>query len=296
MGCNGYARSLTLNDKVIIGIHGLSNKADAETLRAWWKAAMSEGLLRNCGVKSLDVDVELAYWADLMYPAPAVVSEMQEPYLPAEGEGPLPRARLSVGKLAAIRVQEGVGKVLEKLFGVPLAEEFISDALEARMPDLHRYKHDWRALNAVRARLIELLEVAQARGQQIMLMAHSMGSIVAYETLREAWSTVPELEVAQFVTMGSPLGLAEVKEVVVGPLRVPECVARWSNFADPRDRVCRWDTFLNDEYAANSRGVTVSDHLIINGYVSPAGEPNPHKIYGYLRAPEMSDLLSGFVG
>ena len=260
MGCNGYARSLTLNDKVIIGIHGLSNKADAETLRAWWKAAMSEGLLRNCGVKSLDVDVELAYWADLMYPAPAVVSEMQEPYLPAEGEGPLPRARLSVGKLAAIRVQEGVGKVLEKLFGVPLAEEFISDALEARMPDLHRYKHDWRALNAVRARLIELLEVAQ------------------------------------FVTMGSPLGLAEVKEVVVGPLRVPECVARWSNFADPRDRVCRWDTFLNDEYAANSRGVTVSDHLIINGYVSPAGEPNPHKIYGYLRAPEMSDLLSGFVG
>lgn len=128
-----------------------------------------------------------------------------------------------------------------------------------------------------------------------MLIAHSMGSIIAYEVLRDAGRALPGLQISRFVTAGSPLGLAAVKEIVAAPLRVPECVARWSNFADPRDRVARWDTCLSEDYRANSSGVTISDQLVINGYVSPSGKPNPHKIYGYLRTPEISELIAGFV-
>jgi hypothetical protein len=127
-----------------------------------------------------------------------------------------------------------------------------------------------------------------------MLIAHSMGSIVAYEVLRDCEHAVPGLEVAHFVTVGSPLGLAEVEEVVSGPMRVPDCVARWSNFADPRDQVARWDTFLSENFEASRKGVVIVDHLVINGYLSPTGKPNPHKIYGYLRTPEVSDLIAGF--
>ncbi|HYA47103.1 MAG TPA: hypothetical protein VEF92_06075 [Burkholderiales bacterium] len=283
-----------MNAKLIIGIHGLNNKPEPDILRNWWMAAISEGISRNCQGQKIEVDFELAYWADVMYSAPKTLAEEAESYVAAGGSGPLPRAGMSIRRMAEARIEEGVGKVLEKVFGTPLAETVVRDAVETRAPDLHRYKHHRAKRDAVRERLREPLRAAHARGRQIMLIAHSMGSIIAYEVLRDAGRTLPGLQVSHFVTMGSPLGLTEVKEIVAGPLLVPECVARWSNFADPRDRVARWDTCLSEDYRASGSGVTISDHLVINGYLSPSGGANPHKIYGYLRTPEVSDLIAGF--
>jgi pimeloyl-ACP methyl ester carboxylesterase len=127
-----------------------------------------------------------------------------------------------------------------------------------------------------------------------MLIAHSMGSIIAYDVLAAAGRTLPGLRVSHFVTVGSPLGLSPVKEILAAPLRVPECVERWGNLADPRDHVARWDTRLSSDFRENSAGAAISDHLVVNGYVSPSGKPNPHKIYGYLRTPEMSERIASF--
>jgi len=283
-----------MSTKLVIGIHGLNNKPRPDVLRDWWTAAVDEGISRNCEGQRVDVDLELAYWADLMYSAPAAPAEQVEPYVAAGGSGPLPRAGRSIRRIARVRIQEGVGKVLEKVLGASLAENAVRDAVEARVPDLHRYKHHRAAQDAIRERLREPLRIAHAMGRQIMLIAHSMGSIVAYDVLRAADRILPNLRIAHFVTLGSPLGLTEIKEIVAHPLRVPECVARWSNFADPRDYAARWDTRLSNDYRANRAGVTVSDHLVINGYLSPSGKPNPHKIYGYLRTPEMSELIASF--
>jgi pimeloyl-ACP methyl ester carboxylesterase len=201
---------------------------------------------------------------------------------------------MSIRDVARACIQGGVGKVLGRILGAPVAEEVVRDAVETRAPDLHRYKHHREIRAAVQERLRERLRAAQARGRQIMLIAHSMGSIIAYEVLRGAHRDLPGLRISHFVTVGSPLGLVEVKEIVAAPLRVPECVSRWSNFADPRDHVARWDTCLSEDYGANDKGVTISDHLVINGYLSPSGRPNPHKIYGYLRTPEISEMIASF--
>jgi len=283
-----------MNAKLIIGMHGLNNKPEPDLLRNWWTAAIAEGISRNCEGQKLDVDFVLAYWADLMYSAPVALAEVAESYVAAGGSGPLPRAGMSIGSIAAARIQEGVGKVLERVFGARIAEDVVRDAVETRAPDLHRYKHHRATRDAVRERLREPLLTAHDGGRQIMLIAHSMGSIIAYDVLRAAGRNFPDLRISHFVTVGSPLGLTEVKEIVAGPLRVPECVARWSNFADPRDRVARWDTCLSEDYRANGSGVTISDHLVINAYVSPSGKSNPHKIYGYLRTPEVSELIASF--
>jgi hypothetical protein len=282
-----------MSAKLVIGIHGLNNKPEPDILRSWWTASIAEGISRNCQGQKVDVDFVLAYWADVVYPAPVAPAEVAEPYVAAADSGPLRRAG-SIGSVAAARIQEGVGKVLEKVFGAPVAEDVVRDAVETRAPDLHRYKHHRATRDAVRKRLREPLRAAHASGRQIMLIAHSMGSIIAYDVLRAAGRSLPGLRISHFVTLGSPLGLAEVREIVAAPLRVPECVARWSNFADPRDYAARWDTRLSNDYRANSAGVTISDHLVINGYVSPSGKPNPHKIYGYLRTPEVSELIAGF--
>jgi len=34
---------------------------------------------------------------------------------------------------------------------------------------------------------------------------------------------------------------------------------------------------------------------VINGYVGRSGKANPHKIYGYLRTPEMSEHIAEFI-
>jgi len=76
-----------------------------------------------------------------------------------------------------------------------------------------------------------------------MLIAHSMGSIDAYDVLREPGQGINPLTVSQFVTIGSPLGLAHVKRKF--QLERPDTrfcttsiVSRsWVNYADRRDYV-----------------------------------------------------------
>jgi hypothetical protein len=107
------------------------------------------------------------------------------------------------------------------------------------------------------------------------------------------------LRVPWFVTIGSPLGLPQVKLQVVaeradGKLRTPTIVTRtWLNFADKRDPVA-FDAHLADDYDANAAGVMVRDELVLNDYVA-AGKRNHHKLYGYLRAPEVSEHIQAFL-
>jgi pimeloyl-ACP methyl ester carboxylesterase len=263
-------------------------------LRDWWKAAIEEGLSRNCGSEGLDADFKMVYWADLLYPQPLEADAASEIYVPAAGSGPLPRSGTGVGPLGATLLEQGVGKVLERVFGVSVGEGVIRDALKAKMPDLYEYRHRPDTHRAIRERLVEVLRQVRGGDRPIMLVAHSMGSLIAYDVFKEAARILPELRLSHLVTAGSPLGLVEVKEICAGPPRVPECVARWSNLADPRDWVARWDTQLADEYPPNSKGVTVDDRLVVNGYVCPSGKGNPHKVFGYLRTPEMSELIIGF--
>jgi hypothetical protein len=284
-----------LSRTIIIGIHGLDNKPEAAILESWWKAAIVEGLSRHGGAGKAKVRFELVYWADLMYGKPVDVAALTDPYLPAEGEGPLPRAGLSVRKVIATRIRGSVGRVLESVSRVRLGENMVHDTVKSKMPDLHFYKNDEDLRQAVQTRLIKRLRSARRWRRKVMLVAHSMGSIVAYDVLRDHVQALKGMEVSQFVTVGSPLGLAGLKTVVDGSPRVPECVVHWSNFSDLKDPVSSWDTSLTDNYQANSRGVTVSDHLVVNGYVNPAGKPNAHKIYGYLRTPEISELIASFV-
>lgn len=77
-------------------------------------------------------------------------------------------------------------------------------------------------------------------------------------------------------------------------MRTPTVVKRWTNFADRRAPVAL-DVHLADDYAPNDRGVQVKDDLVINNYVNQTGKANYHKMYGYLRAPELSEVVRSFL-
>ena len=137
----------------------------------------------------------------------------------------------------------------------------------------------------------EATEQTQNRGF-VQWLQDPMGSIIAYDVLREIGRNDPHFRLRHFVTIGAPLGLPHVIYKIReehGRARTPSVVDRWTNFADRRDPVA-FDVHLRGDFRANDRGVRVVDDLVINDYPR-----NPHKSYGYLRAPEVTDAIRDFL-
>lgn len=284
---------------LIIGIHGLSNKPPASRLKAWWTEAIVEGLRRNLE-RSGGIAFDLAYWADLMYDAP--LDPDPEPYAPAAGTGPLPRRQDSSRRRIKDQSKAAAVGLADKTTAVPGLGRIVDEVIERKAPDLHAYYHDPDQRLRIQQKLSDALAAAHQAGQHILLIAHSMGSIVAFDVLSTIESTLPGFRVHHLITVGSPLGFHQVKKKIRAedvPLRVPETVEAWTNLADRKDKVAS-DTRLRTDYKSNRRGVGVVDRLVINGYVAPPppgheGKPNPHKIYGYLRTPELSEAIDRFI-
>ena len=139
------------------------------------------------------------------------------------------------------------------------------------------------------------------RKKKIMLIAHSMGSIIAYDVLTQL---VDDVQIDTLVTIGSPLGLPIIRSKIAtehtkdanpkATLKTPENVTKnWYNLADLRDKIAIYYQ-LGDDFEANSHGVRVVDEIVSNGYEF-RGEKNPHKSYGYLKTPEIADIVADFL-
>ena len=281
---------------VILGIHGLANKPEETTLRQWWHAALVEGLKRNEGRSSdQPVGFDLTYWANLRYDTPDTAPE---PYIKAPGTGPLPRYRDGWLDRVVAEVGDAGDTAIDWLKRHFEVDSVAQAALGKGAPDLAAYYKEREVRQAIRERFAKAIQ--RHRGKRIMVIAHSMGSIIAYDVLRLLGREPDPIAIDHFVTIGSPLGLPHVKYKIYQEndrVRTPSIVRRWTNLADRRDPVSA-DTHLADDYGPNNQGIQVRDDLVINGYsYQKDGEEqaNHHKSYGYLRTPELSALVRSFV-
>ena len=307
--------------KVIVGIHGLANKPPKAKLAEWWRKSLDEGLEKNCGIVGAQYDYVMVHWADLLYKHPVHFDKAMdfdqlysdEPYraakpgaLKAYDEGWLDAARAKAQALG--------GKALDVLKDKLEIDAFANWLLEKTLKDLAFYYDKKRRLRDRDGKLREARKVLMDElanvlgplaGEELLVIAHSMGSIIAYDVLRDLGRKKNPTAVAEFVTIGSPLGLPHVKGNIYeerksyagkDAVRTPTIVTgRWTNFADRRDPVA-FDTHLRDDFKANKAGVRVTDDLVLNDYLGAKGEHNYHKSYGYLRSPELSKLVAGFLG
>lgn len=123
-------------------------------------------------------------------------------------------------------------------------------------------------------------ELADVPDGPLAVLGHSLGSVIAYEVLREE-----RRDVTLFVSVGSPLGITEVQDRLALPTAVPTGLAAWSNVSDLRDLVAL-DHWLRPEYAPAG---LVTDHLVRND------SGNHHGIAEYLRsAPVQQELRTLF--
>ncbi len=312
------------NRPVIVGIHGLANKPEPERLAQWWERSIKEGLAKNCDIEAADFEYRMVYWANFLYKHQLHEESgfdfdrlyNKQPYLEAK-EGALKSHQRTWRDGARKILGRIVGPVLDWVRGRVGRGAFTHYIMRKRVKDLEFYYDEERKIvddptkqektkREAREVLMDVLkeELRGLKERRIMLIAHSMGSIIAYDVLRDLGRPEPELEVAHFVTIGSPLGLPEVKKNVYEkrksyaeePVRTPTIVnERWVNYADPGDLVSL-DAFLKDDFGPNDKGVRVSDVLVQNDYVSPKDKSNPHKSYGYLRTPEVSAHIKAFLG
>jgi hypothetical protein len=290
----------------ITGVHGLRRKPPIDILRQDWLLALGEGLRRNhhFHVRAEDLQFELIYWADWLGGKSYAPGEDREPYREADGEGPLPRYRDHWVDKVVTQALDDLSKPIEwadaqKSLNWLSRHTGLDEAaalfLQVRLVDLSTYYADEAKREFLRGKLHDAL--LAKKGKRILLISHSMGSIVAYDVLRALGKEDPDFEVSHFVTLGSPLGMPYVLHKIRNEnaaVRTPSVVRRWTNLADRRDPVAV-DVHLADDFEPNDRGVCVEDKLVINGYYSPERKPNHHKIYGYLRTPELTELVRAFV-
>ena len=126
-----------------------------------------------------------------------------------------------------------------------------------------------------------LADRLRAGGGPFVVIAHSQGSMIAYEVLRHL--TRQECHVKLLVTIGSPLGMQEVQDMFLqwepDGLRVPACVDRWVNVADRLDPVAIDSDISND--VAPRGSVAVENH---RGWGLNMDSPrHPHSGTGYLQ-------------
>ncbi|OLZ55723.1 hypothetical protein BS329_03915 [Amycolatopsis coloradensis] len=246
-------------------VHGIGGLRDAMAERERWLAALVRGTADLPSVETRFVD----------YSSEFTVSEAQG-YAEAEADL-LPElvdelvaelseeAALSTSRvLADARMQlsgvaeQGPGQVVRTLAnvlttvlalpGLREAGQWASGrALLGHLAQVARYLQRDGLDIRIRTRLYEAL----ADGPSVVV-AHSLGSVVAFEALHENAGIVPLL-----VTLGSPLAMSAVvwHRLAPRPPNTPACVARWLNYWD-RDDVVVARPRLERRVLPNERGVT----------------------------------------
>ncbi|MBC8320190.1 MAG: hypothetical protein H8E34_05655 [Bacteroidetes bacterium] len=298
---------------VIIGIHGLGNKPPKKLLTKWWKLAMIEGLKAN-NFNAVLPKFELVYWADIMYDKALRIREKDEksPRFVREKYVKATRDFTTENHNTRKKLVGFLGQQLNRIFlnkDLSLNYSFIADAFVNKFfKDLEIYykddctdenEHLCKANELIKERLIRVLE--KYKSDRIMIVSHSMGSIVAFDVLSFHSYNIP---IHTFVTAASPLGLpvviskiaAEQKRKLLNEnymVTPPSVYKNWYNFSDILDKVAL-NYKLADDFSENKNRVAPVDLLVVNNY-EIKGKRNPHKSYGYLRTPEFSNVLNEFI-
>ena len=300
--------------KVIIGVHGLGNKPSKSLLQKWWSDAMLEGLnLININ-KDLP-DFEMIYWADILHEKPLNqgISDKKDQAFLHEPYRKAPKKYVLDSHSIRKRVVDFVTGQLNKIFlneDNTLNYSFISEGIIKKyFKDLDAYyikeckdqnNVSCKVRDLTRDRVVQVIK--KYKNREIMIIAHSMGSIITFDVLN---FLIPKIKIHTLVTIGSPLGFPFVVGKIAAEQKItpnrksvmstPQGITdKWYNFADIMDYVAL-DYKLADNFTKNDKGVLPKDCLVNNNY-EINGIKNPHKSFGYLRTPEFSKSLSDFIG
>lgn len=171
-----------------------------------------------------------------------------------------------------------------------LIPHFANEELEIHLRDFNKYLRNKEGVaEAARHKVREALDAATAQGRPILLLGHSMGSVIAYEAL---WQLSHEhqsnVSVDLLLTSGSPLGQSLVQRHLMGSRatgtdRYPSNIRRWINIAAVGELTAIDMQLQNDfdEMLELKLLAEIDDRAAYNFY-HMHGTLNVHAEYGYL--------------
>lgn len=239
--------------KQLVFVHGRSQeKKDAVALKAEWMKALGEGLAKNnLEMPIPEPSVRFPYYGQTLYDLvndadvvadvivrggidaaeqtfqAAVIREVQVVLKITDGEvqDVLASDVVQRGPLNWEWLQ-GILKVVDR--HVP-GGSGVSIALATR--DVYQYLRN----PGVRDTIERGVRAALTRGVPTVVVAHSLGTVVAFNMLRRE-GEMNGWNVPLFVTLGSPLAVTAIRKGVA-PISHPQCVTKWFNAMDERDVV-----------------------------------------------------------
>jgi len=276
----------------LILVHGRAQQGqDPEVLKQQWLDTLRLGLGRGRSAILEDIDVVFPYYGDLL---DKFLREMQDSIpedVVVRGD---PNSIDTEYRSFQAEFLEGVRQQLKledaqiELFIAdkvrergPLNWEWVQALLRAAdvMPGvsaraIQGFTRDvfiYLSRSLVRKAVNAVVDAALPSGKTI-LIAHSLGTVVAYDVLTNLERKV---DIPLLVTVGSPLGIGPIRRTLA-PLRFPGGVASWFNALDGRDVVALYQldatTFPIAPPVENYAGVR-------------NGTENAHGIAGYLNDP-----------
>lgn len=143
----------------------------------------------------------------------------------------------------------------------------------------------------LRSRLLKELAAVQSKAEKLVIVSHSMGTMVAYDVLRNCPECPP---VDTLFTLGSPLGIREVQEELIAAdaddVDFPAAkLGSWINIYDPLDPICGADPQLGNDY-------NQIDGKGINDIKESNWGKWRHTVTHYLAGTQMRDRLRSAVG
>jgi len=159
----------------------------------------------------------------------------------------------------------------------------------------------------VRQRVRDTLCAALDTGDQVMLISHGTGCIVAYDVV---WQLSHDPEFAQkyadkkidaWVTLGAPLGDSVIAKKLLGAKdktgkQHPKNIVSWHNVSAEDDYCCHDNTLANDfKTMLKERLIScIRDYRIYNLAIR-YGKSNPHSSVGYYIHPRVAQLITDWM-
>ena len=171
-----------------------------------------------------------------------------------------------------------------------LIPHLANERTEVHLRDLRRYVQDINGIAAHTRRMLKVpLRAAFEGSHPVLLIGHSMGSVIAYDALWELTHAAADRAVVDlFLTMGSPLGQRHIQKFLSGYSAhgadsYPHNIRHWKNLSAVGDLTSIDPRLTNDFADVRELGLVDSfeDEEIFNWF-RLGGELNVHSEYGYL--------------
>ncbi|WP_405232307.1 lipase family protein [Lentisalinibacter salinarum] len=171
-----------------------------------------------------------------------------------------------------------------------LIPHLADERMQVTLQDVRRYLNDVREIGRrVRRRLEMRLDAAWREGRPVLLIGHSLGSVIAWDALWELSRVDGHPgRVDLLLTLGSPLGQRFVQRRLKGrdadgAERYPDNIRRWVNVAAIGELTALDRSFRRDyrEMLAAGLIADIEDYEVLN-FFRKDGELNVHSEYGYL--------------